>query len=95
VSATRGPVMTEMKLLQPHPGSWILPLMQFAGVEESPRPDVVLLVFQARHEAAEETMELSMSLPVTTVDAAALLAALQSVQGSELPGAAWAPKAVQ
>jgi hypothetical protein len=75
--------MTEQRLNLPA-GEYTLPQLRFATVDGSPQPDVVFLVFQAKDERPGHRGELSISVPVSTLDATALLDTLQQLQGKGL-----------
>lgn len=86
--------MAEMKLLQPYPGHWILPVMRWAGCAESERRDVVVMVFMASAEQDDEVKELSIRIPFPMEDASVLLTRLLELQAAgRLPSAAEAADA--
>lgn len=71
--------MSELKQVELHPGSWMLPLLRFAGLAKSEQPDVVVMIFKARDERPGQNAELTLFLPTSAPDARVLLEALQGL----------------
>ena len=87
--------MEETRLNLPA-GNYTLPLLWFEAIDDSPRPDVVLLVFRAKDERPGHQGELTISASVTTHDATGLLTTLQTLRGKGLlPIVPAAPKTKQ
>lgn len=72
--------MSEIKLLQPQAGNWILPMLECAGCAESERDDVLVLMFRAVAEQDDGVMTLTLRVPIPKTDASALLGRFLDLQ---------------
>ena len=73
------------KLLNPPAGDYTLPLLSYDGCNGSAQTDqVIFLRFRTRDERPGHQGELSISLPIQTLDATLLLGNLQQLQAKGL-----------
>ena len=73
-----------MNRLNPEPGEYLLPMMRLARVMGSDRPDVIQLVFETDAADQGQTKTLTISAPISTLDAAGLLRSLRMLQARGL-----------
>ncbi len=76
--------MIELKLLNPPPGAWTLPVMRYEAVDGTEDPHFVRLMFAAGGQRPDGQPELSMGVVISTHDATAILRSLQILQGKGL-----------
>jgi hypothetical protein len=71
--------MPPPNIIQPAPGDWTLPLVQYAGASALEPGNLVALMFAAKDERPGEMGELSVRVPIPRADVAAMIARLQAL----------------